>query len=363
MLPYSQITDLHIELTSRCQASCPMCARNYHGLQPNEILPNGEISFEEFKKFVTDEVLGHIKHIYFCGNFGDPITSNDLIEIITYCRYKNENINIGVHTNGSARSAKWWKQLAEAMPKNHKVHFALDGLKDTHHLYRIGTDFDKIISNAKTFIENGGNAEWVYLAFKHNEHQVDEAKEMARNLGFSSFNLKATTRFLEKPWFDVLDENNEVSHKLEPTSEHEIKFIPPEVIKSYKKVVEAATIKCKVLEDKSLYIDAFKHLWPCCWIGAVPYTFSRQTDIIHPYQTEQTKNINNLVESIGGYDSIDVTQRSIKEITEDTRWSNVWEEYWEKKQLATCAKTCGVFNEKLLTQPHEQNIKKDTFNE
>lgn len=362
MFKFSELRTLHIELTSRCQASCPMCARNYHGGQANENLPVGEISLDEFKLIVNQTVLSQIDYIYFCGNYGDPIMSNDLISIIQYCKDSKEDIQIGVHTNGSARTTEWWKELASVLPKNHSVHFALDGLEDTHHLYRVGTDFNKIIENAKSFISNGGKAEWTYLSFKHNEHQIETAREMAKMLGFAAFNLKATSRFLEKPWFDVLGKNNEVSYKLEPTSEHEIKFIPPEIIKSYKKVVEDATIKCKVLEDKSLYIDAFKQLWPCCWIGAVPYTFSRPSDIINKYQTDQTKNVNELVDSIGGYTSINLMKRSIKEITEDVRWSNVWQEYWDNKQLATCAKTCGVYSEKIMTQPHDQNIKKESFN-
>jgi MoaA/NifB/PqqE/SkfB family radical SAM enzyme len=338
-----------------------MCARNYHSGIKNTNLPLGEISLEEFKKIVDQEVLEQIEYIYFCGNYGDPIISNDLIEIVDYCKIINPNINIGIHTNGSARTTDWWKKLALTLPKNHCVHFALDGLEDTHHLYRVGTDFNKIIENAKSFIEAGGRAEWVFLSFKHNEHQITEAKMLAKELGFEKFNHKATSRFLEKPWLDVLDEQGNSLYKLEPPSEHKITFVSPEIIKSYKKVTETAVIKCKIQKDKSLYIDAFKNLWPCCWLGALPYIYSRPSDLVHQYQTDQKNIINQLIESIGGYESIDLNQHSIKDILENLEWTEVWKHYWDNNMLATCAKTCGEFPQKIITQYEDQFIQTEKF--
>ena len=361
MFKFSELKALHIELTSRCQAKCPMCARNYHSGQENPNLPLDEISIEDFIQIVDVNTLIQLEHIYFCGNYGDPIISNDLIPIIEYCKSKNKNIKLSIHTNGSARSASWWKKLARALPDNHCVHFALDGLEDTHHLYRIGTDFNKIIENAKTFIKSGGKAEWVFLSFKHNEHQIEIARELAKNLGFIKFSNKATSRFLEKPWLDVIDQNGDVLYKLESPTEHKMTFIHPEIVKSYKKVVESAVINCKIIQDKSLYIDAFKNLWPCCWIGALPYLYSNSTDLIHTYQTDQSAVINELVDSIGGYDAIDLKKRPLQEILENKQWANIWKEYWSQKKLATCAKTCGAFPEKILMQYEDQFINIENF--
>jgi len=363
MFKFSELKTLHIELTSKCQASCPMCARNYHGGQKNNNLPLDEISLLDFKNIVNDEILEQIEYIYFCGNYGDPITSNNLIDIVDYCKNKKTNIKLDIHTNGSARTKEWWIKLAQTLPANHCVHFALDGLEDTHHLYRIGTDFQKIIENAQAFINAGGTAEWVFLSFKHNEHQIEQAKDLAKRVGFKKFNHKATSRFLEKPWLDVIDQDGNVLYKLEPPTEHKITFIDPAIIKSYKKVVETAEINCKIVQDKSLYIDAFKNLWPCCWIGALPYIYSNPQDLIHVYQSEQTEIINELVNSLGGYQAIDLTTRSIKDILEDKEWSTIWKRFWDDKKLATCAKTCGTFPQKILTQYDDQFIKVENFNE
>ena len=45
-------------------------------------------------------------------------------------------MTLQMHTNGSGRNKNWWKELALL---NVKVIFGIDGLEDTHKLYRINT--------------------------------------------------------------------------------------------------------------------------------------------------------------------------------------------------------------------------------
>lgn len=354
MFDFSELKKIHVELTSMCQASCPMCARNYHGGLPNNNLPIDEITFDQFQTIFTAEVLTQIEEIYFCGNYGDPIMSNHLLDIVNYCNETNPNINLGIHTNGSARTISWWQQLAACLPEKHCVHFALDGLEDTHHLYRIGTNYNKIIENAKAFISSGGTAEWVFLSFKHNEHQVEQARKTAINLGFAKFVHKQTIRFVGQPWFDVVDKQGVVQYKLEPTSYDKITFIKPEVVKEYKKLVEAAEIDCKVKKQKSLYVDAFKTIWPCCWIGAIPYIYSNPNSISHEYQSDTIESVNKLVSDLGGLESINLLNHSIRDVLTSIKWQEIWERYWAEKKLPTCAKVCGQFPDKVFSQPEDQ---------
>jgi MoaA/NifB/PqqE/SkfB family radical SAM enzyme len=187
MFKFSQIKQVHLEITNNCQASCPMCSRNISGGLPNDLIKVHNWSLEDFKTIMNPTLLSQLHGYYFCGTFGDPMLNDNLIEM---CRYSTEvapNVQIAIHTNGSARSTKWWTELAQALPNDHFVVFALDGLADTQALYRVGTDFNKIIKNAKAFIDAGGKAEWCFIKFKHNEHQVEEARQMAKELGFAEF--------------------------------------------------------------------------------------------------------------------------------------------------------------------------------
>ena len=52
----------------------------------------------------------------------------------------------------------------------------------------------------KSFIGAGGAAQWEYLVFKHNQHQVDDAKKLAIELGFKGFYAKEPLGFTTAPF-------------------------------------------------------------------------------------------------------------------------------------------------------------------
>ena len=56
-------------------------------------------------------------------------------------------------------------------------------------MYRRMTNFDKIMDNANAFISAGGNAHWKMIEFEHNKHQIEEARELARKMGFTHFTI------------------------------------------------------------------------------------------------------------------------------------------------------------------------------
>ena len=41
------------------------------------------------------------------------------------------------------------------------------------------------------FIEAGGVAYWDMLVFKHNEHQIEEVRQLAKNMGFKNVRIKS----------------------------------------------------------------------------------------------------------------------------------------------------------------------------
>ena len=64
---------------------------------------------------------------------------------------------------------------------------SIDGLEDTHSYYRQGTNWKKIINNAKSFISSGGRAVWQFIPFAHNEHQIKSCIRLSQQLGFKEF--------------------------------------------------------------------------------------------------------------------------------------------------------------------------------
>lgn len=337
MFKFDQLKLIHLEITNRCQASCPMCLRNINGGIENPLLKHTSWSLNDFQKVITPEVLNQIQLIYFCGTFGDPLINNDLIDMCRYSKEVNPDISIDIYTNGSLRSKSWWQEFSEALPKKHRVIFGIDGMKDTHHLHRIGTSFDKIIDNADTFIKAGGNAEWHFLIFKHNQHQVLEAKELSEKIGFSKFQKKQSTRFVLDPKAPVVDKNKKLEYFIEPADASRLRYIDEEIVKDWKNVVDRTTIDCKVAHTKEVYIDAHMDLYPCCWHANIPYN-SIPDDLTKEVREEMLRQHHEMKERFG---VTCTAERSIKNIVNSYEYQTLWNEYWTSNKSYVCARSCG----------------------
>ena len=317
MYTLNQIKNVHLEITSKCQAQCPMCPRRINGGLLNPLISLHEITLNQFKKWFTVEFISQLDSLFMCGNLGDPIIAEDCLEIFQYIRETNTNIRLSMHTNGSARNIHWWKELAKYKVK---ITFGIDGLEDTHKLYRVNTDWHKIIRNAWAFIEAGGEAEWHMLVFKHNEHQIEECRNISIDTGFKKFTVKHTSRFKDNK-FHVLDETGATVNILYPTEFS--KNLTSKVSSSV-----SSTIECKANKYKQLYIGADGTVSPCCWLD-----FS--------WQLPNQDNRIDYMDSIGVFPNLN--KNSISEIFELGYFKQI-EDTWAVKPLIECNKQCGKFD-------------------
>ena len=360
MFKFNELTQIHLEITNNCQASCPMCTRNIHGGVENPLIQIESWTLERYKKIINDEVLNQIELLYFCGNYGDPLLNNNLINMIKYSVNINPNVSVSIHTNGSLRSTDWWEELAIVLPKKHNVVFAIDGLEDTHKIYRMGTDFNKIINNASAFIKAGGNAEWAYIRFKHNEHQVDEAKQLATDVGFNNFTLKDSSRFLLDAKFPVYDKDKTVTYYLEPSNYSTLKFIDKNVLLHYKEIVKETKIVCHALKSKEIYINAQGHIFPCCWLAMIPYQPMDENIEVWNVRKHMLDQYYELVEALGGIDMLTGENKTIKEVIDSIAYQTVWDNFWNDNKLVTCARNCGVMPE-VFSTPKDQFFPRESL--
>jgi len=377
MYNYRDIKTIHLEVTERCNASCPMCARNINGGEQNPWIHDNELSLEDIKKIFPDDFIKQLNHMYMCGNFGDPIIAKDTLEIFRHFRSLNSDILLSMNTNGSARQEDWWVELANVLGNNGHVIFSIDGLDDTNHLYRKDTNYVRIMKNAEAFIKAGGNAHWEYLVFAHNEHQVDRARDLADTMGFTKFQLKKSARFFSSVSNSIKDTITGVDRKQQgfvlqaptnpeyrnaaveelngvgivkqnvklPTTKQEIlNLIRPEIF--YKdtarkspteKLLDGADIKCKVKEEKSLYVTAEGILQPCCWVAGQMYNW---------YNTPKGSQIWKLI-NVVGKDSLNALNHSIETIVMGDYFQKLFSDSWSKPscaegKLQVCAKICGT---------------------
>lgn len=348
MFSFDQLNTVQIEISNRCQASCPMCLRNIHGGIENPNLMSRDWSLTQFKDTFNDDVMSQINWINFCGDYGDPIMNSNLVEMCSYATQKKPSLCITISTNGSAQSTKWWESLAAALPADHKVIFALDGLADTHNLYRIGTSYELIIKNAKAFIAAGGNAHWMFIRFKHNEHQVEEARKISKEIGFTNFVVKDSKRFGKK--FPVLNKQGSVSHYLEPSTYGNIKPVEFVDLKDYKQWTN--DISCFTYDSKELYIDANGYLMPCCLIGSFLYA-NYDVELYMKYgliddtsitgiAREVQQEVYSIIRDLGGLESLDSKIHQVKDIMSSDAWKTLMQTKWEEKSSSACKILCGV---------------------
>jgi MoaA/NifB/PqqE/SkfB family radical SAM enzyme len=234
---FQNVKIVHLEPTTNCNAACPQCLRTRTEFEPNEL------SLEDVKLLFTPDVLMQLEKIYMCGNYGDPASARQTLEMYEYFRYVNANLTLGMNTNGGIRFPDWWTRLAKVMNKpNDYVVFSIDGLEDTNHLYRRNVRWSKVMDNAKAFIDAGGSAHWDMLVFEHNKHQVDEAHKLAKDMGFNWFRAKVSRRFNRFP----------VDGISQP-----IEFNDTKVLEGH--------IECSAMKENSIFVDASGKVFPCCW--------------------------------------------------------------------------------------------------
>jgi len=375
---YKDIRTVHLEITERCNASCPMCARNINGGEDNPHLKDHELTLEDCKRIFKPEFIAQLDRMYMCGNFGDPVNAKDTLEVFDYFRKHNPNMNLTMYTNGSAKKTEWWTELAKVMGKNAYVVFSIDGLEDTNHLYRQNTVWDKIIENAQAFIDAGGRARWDFIVFAHNEHQVEDAELLSKRMGFEKFQYKKSARFFSNASGTTKDAHQAANRKglatllQAPTNpkyrnsaldqigkvvgkEEVIKFLPSKqsealavqggqkfnnnpALKSKMEIeLDNAVIKCKVAEEKSLYISAEGVVQPCCWTAGQMYVW---------YYKPEAAQIWQAINAVGK-DTINAKINSLENIVDGLYFQSVIPDSWNKNscaegKLAVCAKTCGT---------------------
>jgi len=61
MYNYQDIRTIHLEITQKCQAACPMCDRNQNGGALNPHINLDELTLEDCKKIFTPKFISQLK--------------------------------------------------------------------------------------------------------------------------------------------------------------------------------------------------------------------------------------------------------------------------------------------------------------
>lgn len=177
----------YFEPVSTCQLKCKLC--------PSQKFDNqrkGIMNFEKYKNFIEKCISeGYMKpgdevHLY---GFGEPTLHpmlSEMIQILT----KNKIIT-KINTNGLALEKDLWQRLVKAGLT--KCLISLDGNDEkTYQKYRVGGDYNKVITNIKNICSNHSNTkiEVQMIVFEHNFSQIENFIENVRKLGVDIVTIK-----------------------------------------------------------------------------------------------------------------------------------------------------------------------------
>lgn len=347
-------TKLQLEISSLCNALCLGCVRtdqsNFN--QTRKRIPKKNlVSLETFKQVIMSPSFYTLTNLDFCGTIDDPMMHPDFFKMLEFAYKWNEKFSINVHSNGSIRSKDDWKQLARILQKfqyEHRVRFSIDGLEDTHHIYRQNTDYNKILDNAKAFIDAGGIAVWQFISFPWNEHQIDDARKISKELGFSRFDLRRDRSNVSNLSLSEIRERKKIGiSKNEHSNPNIDKFI-----ESYKDI-ENLEISCNN-QDKGMYfISNDSRLWPCCFI---PNGF-------HKSDPSHVKFLTERLYGNYGKDFNDLTKYTVDEILENDFFMKDLTASWNNNlstgpcgKITRCAETCNIKTLQVKPISSRQNL-------
>lgn len=263
---FDEVRQLHIEISSMCNARCPGCVRNFHGFPRDDELIQTNLTLEKFKTILSVNMLQQVEQIWFNGNYGDFVMNDEGPDIIEYVLSLNSHMDINISTNGSARNKEYWERLGRA---GAKVWFCLDGLEDTHAIYRQDTNFNQILKNAQHLQSAGGKSYWQYTIFDHNSHQIEEARELSKKLNFSDFvarpNDRGSMPVYNRKGKKVFTIGNS------PYAKNAKDLLVGGNISRNRFTLREnnvpVDIACESLRMRSAYISATGDVYPCCYLA------------------------------------------------------------------------------------------------
>lgn len=331
MYKFDEIEMVHVEVTGKCNARCPMCSRydRLGNLHPD--IKETHLPSEIFYKLFNDKFVTQLNHVYFSGVYGDPCIHPDLLE---FCQYLiSKGIRVKVDTNAGYRKPEFWSKMALA---GVHINFAVDGLADTNHLYRRDVKWDIVEANMRAFSEAGGTAQWNFIVFEHNEKDIPAAKKMADDLNFD-FRLKVTQKFKRFNSWHVY-ENDQKQYELQPPVN--VLYRHTNIGKESFSIVEKANtdfasdqykkfdsveVDCKSLNRKEIFLNYQGYVVPCCYLGTL-YGPSSNTAQFKQYNLDNFSLQNYSLEEI--VDNLSVIKDS-------------WSKTTAEGKLITCSHTCG----------------------
>lgn len=250
-LDFDNIEVVEIDLTTMCNAACPLCFRNHKDFPEKYFKPFARSSSDILNQLVQ---FKNLKKVELIGQLSEPTTHPDFMTIATELKKLQKKLKI--YTNGDLYDSSFWEMLGHSLDDQDEVWFTLCGsTEEMHTKYRVGTSLKRVLANAAALrrvkMVDGARA----LKFQYNQ------KDLASDR-FACI----VSEFSKVEWISSCIPNNSIQFKRVFCSQD---FYPPtDVLSSYKQLdtfsrISSSPIDCQSINEHQVQIDPFGNIYPC----------------------------------------------------------------------------------------------------
>lgn len=178
-------TALRIEASSVCQLACPSCPTASG--ETHKVLGKGHLSPEKLERLLSENP-GKIDVIEL-SNYGEAFLNPKLVEIFRIAH--EHGVALTINNGANLNNAK--DEVLEGLVRYSVLGLtcSIDGAsQETYQIYRKRGDFDTVIGHIRKINEHKRRYNsayprlcWQFVVFGHNEHEIDKARAMAKELG------------------------------------------------------------------------------------------------------------------------------------------------------------------------------------
>lgn len=247
----NNIKYIDFEISSLCNAGCPVCPRRHNGHYSE--FTQTYWSIDETKRVIDIDIIKNLYGILFCGNFGDAMGNPDVVEITKYFRDHNPNMSIHVKTNGGIGNPTDYAEMAKL---DTIFTFGLDGVGNSNELHRVNVKWKNVLKNVKAFTSNckPHQFEIQFIMWNETIDQIIPMIEFIQSIGFGKLYLRKPFTTGEKT--EVYDMKGVSTHYLtEITDERLFEYLDTkwefEELEKIKNNIKSLNVKSGVLEKGS----------------------------------------------------------------------------------------------------------------
>jgi radical SAM protein with 4Fe4S-binding SPASM domain len=201
-----------IEPTTSCNLRCPECPSGLRAFTR----PTGMLKKDFFKRTI-DDIYKELTYLIFYFQ-GEPYLNPDFLEMAKYA--SDKGIYTATSTNAHYLTDANAKKTVESGLD--RLIISIDGTtQDVYKQYRVGGNLAKVMEGAKNIVkwkkELKSKTPFVFFQFlvvKHNEHQIEEIKQIAKEIGVDQ------VRFKTAQVYDYENDPNQLIPTLEKYSRY-----------------------------------------------------------------------------------------------------------------------------------------------